>query len=295
MKFSTSLIVLVSAAVSVSAFAVPKARDVAIDDVTVLNFALTLEHLENAFYAGALSNFSHHDFVHDGLPVWARGRFEEIAAHEKSHVEFLSAALGPNATQPCNYSFPYTSPSSFAALSAALEGVGVSAYAGAAQLISSKDTLTAAAVILSTEARHSAWVSSAVNKQNPWSGAFDTPLSLDVIFTLAAQFITSCPSTNPALPVMAFPSFTLASPQAGQSSAVTAASGVTTEGNYVAFFSGLNTTFVQVQYGSVIVPSTAAGTSYAVLTSSNTTANATTILAGVAIVSLPFNSHGKPE
>ncbi|KAF9063300.1 ferritin-like domain-containing protein [Rhodocollybia butyracea] len=292
MKFSTSLIVFISAAVSVCASTVPKAP---IDDTTILNYALTLEHLENAFYAGALSNFSQEDFVHDGLPTWARGRFVQVAAHEKTHVDFLSAALGPNATKPCTYSFPYTSPSTFAALSAALEGVGVSAYAGAAQLITNKDYLTAAAVILSTEARHAAWVNSAVNKQNPWSGAFDTPLSLDVVYTLAAQFIVSCPKTNPALPVKAFPSLTLASPKAGQPSEVTAASGVPTEGNYVAFFSGLATTFVQVQSGCVIIPSTAAGTSYAVLTNSNSTANVTTILAGVAIVTLPFNSEGKPE
>lgn len=75
-----------------------------INDDTILNFALTLEHLENAFYSGALSTFTQEDFLSSGLPVWARGRFEEIAEHEKTHVEFLTAALGENATEPCNYS-----------------------------------------------------------------------------------------------------------------------------------------------------------------------------------------------
>ncbi|KAJ3990927.1 ferritin-like domain-containing protein [Lentinula boryana] len=89
----------------------------------------------SAFYTGALNNFTGDDFINDGLPQWARGRFEQIAAHEQAHVQLLSSALGANATQACNYSFPYTSPSSFAALSQLLEGVGVSAYAGAAQYI----------------------------------------------------------------------------------------------------------------------------------------------------------------
>ena len=37
------------------------------------------------------------------------------------------------------------------------------------------------------------------------SGPFDTPETLSNVYSLAAPFITSCPSTNPALPVVAFP------------------------------------------------------------------------------------------
>ncbi|KAJ3785714.1 ferritin-like domain-containing protein [Lentinula aff. detonsa] len=289
---STSLIAFISFACAASAFVIPQARDASsssIDDTVVLNYALTLEYLESAFYSGALNNFTEEDFTNDGLPQWARGRFEQIAAHEQAHVQLLSGALGANATQACNYSFPYTSPSSFAALSQLLEGVGVSAYAGAAQYVTNKDYLTTAAVILSTEARHAAWVAGPVNKENPWSGPFDTPLGLSTVYTLASQFITSCPSSNPSLPVKAFPALTFANASPGQAANVTA-DGVTTEGQYVAFFSGLSTTFVQVQNGQVVVPN--ATSLYAVLTTSNATADDFTITAGVAVLQFPFNSNG---
>ncbi|KAJ3794755.1 ferritin-like domain-containing protein [Lentinula aff. detonsa] len=289
---STSLIAFISFACAASAFVIPQAREASsssIDDTVVLNYALTLEYLESAFYSGALNNFTEDDFINDGLPQWARGRFEQIAAHEQAHVQLLSGALGANATQACNYSFPYTSPSSFAALSQLLEGVGVSAYAGAAQYVTSKAYLTTAAVILSTEARHAAWVAGPVNKENPWSGPFDTPLGLSTVYTLASQFITSCPSSNPSLPVKAFPALTFANASPGEAADVTA-DGVTAEGQYVAFFSGLSTTFVQVQNGQVIVPN--ATSLYAVLTSSNTTADDSTITAGVAVLQFPFNSNG---
>ena len=73
-------------------------------DITVLNFALSLEHLENAFYTKALAQFDDQAFKDAGLAPWVRPRFLEIAAHEATHVADLSAALGANAVQPCTYS-----------------------------------------------------------------------------------------------------------------------------------------------------------------------------------------------
>ena len=41
------------------------------------------------------------------------------------------------------------------------------------------------------------------------SGPYDTALGLDMVYTLAAQLIESCPDSNAMLPVKAYPSLTI--------------------------------------------------------------------------------------
>lgn len=58
--------------------------------VTILNYALTLEHLEDAFYRQVLNKYSVQDFRAAGYPKWVRERVEVLAKQEASHVAFLS-------------------------------------------------------------------------------------------------------------------------------------------------------------------------------------------------------------
>ncbi|KAF8583678.1 hypothetical protein K439DRAFT_1202039 [Ramaria rubella] len=276
-------------------YAAPSERRAAsaITDTVILNFALTLEHLENAYYIDGLQQFDEQAFTDAGLPVWARGRFSQISQHEAVHVAFLEGALGSEATQPCNYSFPFTDPPSFTALSAILENVGDSAYLGAAQFVSDKTVLTAAASILSTEGRHQAWVNSAVNKQTPWSGSFVTPLGFNQVFTLASPFITSCPSSNPDLGVQAFPALTVdpAAPVPGSNITLTFNStGAGSDPLYLAVLSGLTTKFAPISNNQATLPEGLQGFVYAVVTNNATDATDASTVAGPTILSFPFNS-----
>lgn len=168
---------------------------------------------------------------------------------------------------------------------------GTSAYIGAAKYISNKEYLTAAASILSTEARHAAWVASAVNQHQPWSGAFDVPLEFSEVYTLAAAFITSCPDSNPSLPVKAFASLTIGDGQPGDKVSVEYNGSENVNGTaYLAFMMGLMQQIVEIDDGMVTLPANLTGTAYVVVTTNSTMATDDNIVAGPSILTYDFQA-----
>jgi Ferritin-like domain len=94
---------------------------------------------------------SEQQFVDAGYDAKYYSDIKYIASDEESHVMAISTALTEAGVTPnaaCEYSFPFTDVASFITLSSVLEGVGTSAYLGAAGLITSKEYLTVAGSIL---------------------------------------------------------------------------------------------------------------------------------------------------
>jgi hypothetical protein len=189
---------------------------------------------------------------------------------------------------------PYTDVKSFISLATLIENVGVSAYAGAAQYIDSDAYLTIAATILSTEARHQAWQSSAVSNAQPWSSAYDTALGLDMVYTIASAFITSCPESNPALPVKAFGALTIDNGNPGETATFTfdnSAQGDAVE--YAIFYSGVGSAAVQLDANHMAqVPEALQGISYVVISTASAAADVTpdNIVAGPAFIVKNFDA-----
>jgi len=290
-----STIAAIAALAAVST-ASPIKRADGVTDGVILNYALTLEHLEDAFYREGLKKFTAKDFVAANFTEETYMRIQTISKDETTHVEFLTGALkaaGIQATAECTYDFGYKDVAGFMATASVLEGVGASAYTGAAAQIMGKVYLTAAASILSVEARHSSYIRNAI-KQAPFPSPFEVPLDLNEVYTLAAPFIKSCPSTNPALPVKAFPSLTAAGIKGAQIVAggniMVSTPGYAVEGDvYAAFITVTGPVFTQIQKADggyiVTVPNSGiAGQSYLVLTSCNTTVTDDDTIAGPALL-----------
>jgi ferritin-like protein len=150
-----------------AAFASSKGSTRSASDVDILNFALTLEYLEAAFYAEALGK--------GALKGPTLAFAKVVARDEAQHVAFLESALGMKAVKKPTFDFKGTTAAtkSFQATAIVLEDTGVSAYAGAAPMISNRKTLSAALSVHSVEARHAAWIRNIVG-MNPAPVPFDS-------------------------------------------------------------------------------------------------------------------------
>ena len=151
-------------------------------DVGILNYALTLEFLEAAFYNQATAN---RIVTEPTTLIFLR----TVTRDENRHVGFLKRALGSKAVKSPKFDFGDTvkDPAMFAATAEVLENTGVTAYLGQAGNIKSTKNLGAAGSILTIEARHAS-VIGLINKQSSKGiapdGAFDKPRSAKA--TLAA-------------------------------------------------------------------------------------------------------------
>ncbi|KAL1615100.1 hypothetical protein SLS56_011927 [Neofusicoccum ribis] len=292
--------IAVAALAGLSAAAPTQKRASAPTDADILQYALTLEHLEDNFYKQGLANYTEADFAAAGYDSTFYNNIKTVASDEAAHVDFLTKGLtaaGASPVKACTYAFGATDVKTFLATAAVLEGVGVSAYLGAAADIMSKTYLTAAGSILTVEARHASYIRAGV-KQSPFPQPFDDPLSLNEVYTLAAQFITSCPSDNPTLPVKAFPTLMASSNDATIKSGSTIMLStpgyeVEAEGDAMIYGAFITVTGPVVAEATkvdggfiVVVPEGINGQSYVVLTGCKDAVTDETVAAGPAIVEI---------
>ena len=189
-------------------------------EIEVLQFALNLEYLESEFYSYAVSGQGIESFGIgiDGLAngsnptgggtttggekteftrTYTANVATQIANDERAHVSLLRSALGSMAVARPNINvnalgLAINTENDFLRLSRIFEDIGVTAYAGAAGLLTTPSVITTAGRILAVEAEHTASIRTQIFILNitnikldgadlvpPPSGPSDTVLSIN--------------------------------------------------------------------------------------------------------------------
>ena len=155
-------------------------------DIGILNYALTLEYLETAFYA---------DVVKSGLFKGADlETIKKFGEEEAEHVSALTAAVkglgGKPAPEP-KTEFPLESAKSVLELAGTVENLGAAAYLGQAGNIQSPEVLASALAIHSVEGRHASALNTLLGLPITPDGAFAKPATAKVVLKSVEPFIVS--------------------------------------------------------------------------------------------------------
>lgn len=153
-------------------------------DLGILNYALTLEYLETAFYA---------DVAKSGLFKGSDlATIKSFGSQEADHVAALTdavkAAGGKPAPKP-KTEFPLNNAKQVLKLASTVENLGAAAYLGQAPRIKSPDVLAAALSIHSVEGRHAAALNTLLGLTPVPDGPFARPAEAGMVLNAVQPFI----------------------------------------------------------------------------------------------------------
>src|ERR1700710_1710189 len=153
-------------------------------DIGILNYALTLEYLEAAFYKEVAKSGL---FKGEELAV-----LKVFGAEGQQHVEALHGTVqklgGKPAPEPKS-KFPLENAKSVAELAGTVENLGAAAYLGQAGNIENAEVLAAALSIHSVEARHAATLNTLLGLSITPDGAFGKPADVKTVLKSVEPFI----------------------------------------------------------------------------------------------------------
>ncbi|MFD7160548.1 ferritin-like domain-containing protein [Kribbella sp. NPDC059898] len=163
-----------------------RTKDAAKSDLDILNYALTLEYLESAFYTMGLK------------AKVLKGRelelVDPIQQHEADHVKAVRTTIidlgGKPVAQP-KVKFPagtFTSRAAFLKTAGTFEELGVKAYHGQVPLVKNGAILAAAASIAGVESRHAAIIAQ-ITGGNPFPAPIEAHLRMAQVLKAAMPFI----------------------------------------------------------------------------------------------------------
>lgn len=153
-------------------------------DIGIMNYALTLEYLETAFYEDVAGSG-----LFKGSDLDTIRKFgEQEAEHVAALTDAIRGAGGTPAPQP-ETEFPLNNPKQVLRLASTVENLGAAAYLGQAARIQSPEVLAAALSIHSVEGRHAAALNTLLGKTPVPDGPFAKPAPAAMVLNAVQPFI----------------------------------------------------------------------------------------------------------
>jgi hypothetical protein len=164
-------------------------------DLDILNYALTLEHLEDRAYRAAIGTGL--------LSGTALDYFRSFGSHEAAHVSALTQTIRDLGGTPVNaqagYNFPdFGSQQEILEYFQTVEELGAAAYLGQAPRIQNPDLLTAAVSIHNVEAQHAAALSDLIGVAP--APAFATPKTMEEVMMVVTPILMPAAQMPMAMP-----------------------------------------------------------------------------------------------
>jgi hypothetical protein len=165
-------------------------------DMDILNYALTLEHLEAEAYRVANASGL--------LSGKAADYFQEFGAHEAAHVDALTQTIrdmgGTPVAKADSYAFPsFANADELVEFFQSVEELGAAAYLAQAPRLENPDLITAAVAIHNVEAQHAAILSDLLG-MSP-SPAFAEPKSMEEVMMVVTPLIMASGLMPSAMPL----------------------------------------------------------------------------------------------
>jgi rubrerythrin len=172
---------------SASSMKKDKEKPAAGGDLKIVQYALTLEHLETDFYNAVIDAGVIKDKALGKVAVMIRD-------NEQEHVDALTATVEKLGGKPMRPKTNFDAvleggPKMVLETAATVENLGAAAYLGQAGRIQSKEVLAAALAIHTIEARHAAALNTVVGRTIVPDGAFAKPASMAEVLPQVKPFL----------------------------------------------------------------------------------------------------------
>jgi len=153
-------------------------------DIGILNYALTLEYIEDDFYSDVIASGL---FKGDDLAL-----IRTFGKDEAAHVAALTQTVRKLGAKPApkpKTKFPLDDAQSVLELAATVENLGAAAYLGQAPRIESDEVLAAALSIHAVEGRHAAALNTLTDQSFVPDGAFAKPADAATVLDSVQPFL----------------------------------------------------------------------------------------------------------